>query len=191
MIFRELVLQNFGPYRGRQLIDLTPAAGAQPIILFGGMNGGGKTTLMDAIRLALYGHRAPCSTRGTLAYKDFLSQAVNRQTNGEATAVELSLQLTLNNAAQPTVFRICRSWTQDSKSNRDKLDILVDEEPDQALAKGWDQRIEDLLPLGIFNLFLFDGEQVKELAEQDELPPMVIGAMRWPSGPVFDLRSWD
>lgn len=178
MIFRELVLQNFGPYRGRQVIDLTPAAGAQPIILFGGMNGGGKTTLMDAIRLALYGHRAPCSTRGTLAYKDFLSQAVNRQTNGEATAVELSLQLTLNNAAQPTVFRICRSWTQDSKSNRDKLDILVDGEPDQALAKGWDQRIEDLLPLGISNLFLFDGEQVKELAEQDELPTMVIGAMR-------------
>jgi len=178
VIFRELVLQNFGPYRGRQVIDLTPAAGAQPIILFGGMNGGGKTTLMDAIRLALYGHRAPCSTRGTLAYKDFLSQAVNRQTNGDATAVELSLQLTLNNAAQPTVFRICRSWTQDSKSNRDKLDILVDGEPDQALAKGWDQRIEDLLPLGISNLFLFDGEQVKELAEQDELPPMVIGAMR-------------
>jgi len=178
VIFRELVLQNFGPYRGRQVIDLTPAAGAQPIILFGGMNGGGKTTLMDAIRLALYGHRAPCSTRGTLAYKDFLSQTVNRQTNGEATAVELSLQLTLNNAAQPTVFRICRSWTQDSKSNRDKLDILVDGEPDQALAKGWDQRIEDLLPLGISNLFLFDGEQVKELAEQDELPTMVIGAMR-------------
>ncbi|MEL7315098.1 MAG: DNA sulfur modification protein DndD, partial [Cyanobacteria bacterium J06559_3] len=178
VIFRELVLQNFGPYRGRQVIDLTPAAGAQPIILFGGMNGGGKTTLMDAIRLALYGHRAPCSTRGTLAYKDFLSQAVNRQTNGEATAVELSLQLTLNNAAQPTVFRICRSWTQDSKSNRDRLDILVDGEPDQALAKGWDQRIEDLLPLGISNLFLFDGEQVKELAEQDELPTMVIGAMR-------------
>lgn len=178
MIFRELVLQNFGPYCGRQVIDLTPTAGAQPIILFGGMNGGGKTTLMDAIRLALYGHRAPCSTRGTLAYKDFLSQAVNRQTDGEVTAVELSLQLTLNNAAQPTVFRICRSWTHDSKSNRDKLDILVNGEPDPALVKGWDQRIEDLLPLGISNLFLFDGEQVKELAEQDELPTMVIGAMR-------------
>jgi DNA sulfur modification protein DndD len=35
-----------------------------------------------------------------------------------------------------------------------------------------------LLPLGISNLFLFDGEQVKELAEQDELPPLVTGAMR-------------
>nr|WP_199306913.1 DNA sulfur modification protein DndD [Pseudanabaena sp. FACHB-2040] len=173
-----MVLQNFGPYRGRQVINLAPVDAAQPIILFGGMNGGGKTTLMDAIRLALYGHRAPCSTRGNLSYKEFLNQAVNRQAQDSPTAVELSFQLTLNNAAQPTEFRICRSWMKDSKSNRDQLEILVDGEPDQALEKGWDQRIEDLLPLGISNLFLFDGEQVKELAEQDELPSMVIGAMR-------------
>ncbi|WP_035991459.1 DNA sulfur modification protein DndD [Leptolyngbya sp. KIOST-1] len=178
MIFRELVLQNFGPYRGRQVIDMAPVDAAQPIILFGGMNGGGKTTLMDAIRLALYGHRAPCSTRGNLPYKEFLNQAVNRQAQDESTAVELSLQLTLNNAAQPTEFRICRSWMKDAKSSRDQLEILVNGEPDPALEKGWDQRIEDLLPLGIANLFLFDGEQVKELAEQDELPPAVIGAMR-------------
>lgn len=178
MIFQELVLQNFGPYRGRQVINLTPVDAAQPIILFGGMNGGGKTTLMDAIRLALYGHRAPCSTRGNLSYKEFLNQSVNRQAQDALTAVELSLQLTLNNAAQPTEFRICRSWTRDAKSSRDQLEILVNGKPDPALEKSWDQRIEDLLPLGIANLFLFDGEQVKELAEQDELPPAVIGAMR-------------
>ncbi|PSN09147.1 ABC transporter [filamentous cyanobacterium CCP5] len=47
MIFRELVLQNFGPYRGRQVINLAPVDAAQPIILFGGMNGGGKTTLLS------------------------------------------------------------------------------------------------------------------------------------------------
>ena len=45
------------------------------------MNGGGKTTIMDAIRLALYGHRAQCSTRGNLGYGEFLSQCVNNQTN--------------------------------------------------------------------------------------------------------------
>lgn len=58
MIFTELVLQNFGPYLGRQVINLNPQINAdesRPIILLGGMNGGGKTTLMDAIRLALYG----------------------------------------------------------------------------------------------------------------------------------------
>ena len=178
MIFQEIVLQNFGPYRGRQTIDLAPTESGRPIILFGGMNGGGKTTLMDAIRLALYGHRAPCSTRGNLAYGEFLNQAANRHEAQGTTAIELSFQLTLNNAAQPTEFRICRSWTRETKNNRDKLETLVNGKPDPALAQGWDRRIEDLLPLGISNLFLFDGEQVKELAEQDKLPPLVIGAIK-------------
>jgi DNA sulfur modification protein DndD len=51
MIFLELVLQNFGPYSGRHTLTLQPEAD-RPIVLIGGLNGGGKTTLMDAIRLA-------------------------------------------------------------------------------------------------------------------------------------------
>jgi DNA sulfur modification protein DndD len=46
-----------------------------PIILFGGINGGGKTTLLDALQLALYGPRARCSKRFNLSYEDFLKQS--------------------------------------------------------------------------------------------------------------------
>ncbi|MFM6398289.1 AAA family ATPase, partial [Planktothrix sp.] len=66
MLFLELTVENFGPYRGKQVIDLRPKIndnGVSPIVLLGGMNGGGKTTLMDAMRLALYGQRAQCSTK--------------------------------------------------------------------------------------------------------------------------------
>ncbi len=82
MIFLELVLQNFGPYKGRHVInlDISPRGEGghqRPILLLGGKNGGGKTTLMDALRLALYGHRAQCSSRGNLSYGDFLTQCVN------------------------------------------------------------------------------------------------------------------
>jgi DNA sulfur modification protein DndD len=79
MIFTELVLQNFGPYSGKTTLNLQPESGdnQRSIILFGGMNGGGKTTLMDAIRLALYGSRAQCSSRNNLSYSDFLRQCIN------------------------------------------------------------------------------------------------------------------
>jgi DNA sulfur modification protein DndD len=94
MIFLELVLQNFGPYAGKQIINLNPQIdedNTRPIILLGGMNGGGKTTLIDAIRLALYGQRAQCSTRGNLSYSDFLTQCVNSK------ALNISKKINLSN----------------------------------------------------------------------------------------------
>ena len=180
MIFLELVLQNFGPYLGRQVINLRPELNetTRPIILMGGMNGGGKTTLMDAIRLALYGSRAQCSTRGNLGYGDFLTQCVNRNTPpAEKTRIELAFEVIQDD--RPTTLRVVRYWTTEPKDGKDTLGVLVDEEwPDKALASTWDEYIENLLPLGISNLFLFDGEQVKELAELETPPLIVVGAIQ-------------
>lgn len=180
MILLELTLENFGPYRGKQVINLRPKNNdnvISPIVLFGGMNGGGKTTLMDAIRLALYGQRAQCSTRGNLSYPEFLKQAVNKQALPyETTSVELLFEHIYNN--MQVEFRIKRSWTRNPKNGKDILGVLIDEWPDSAWAETWDERIEDFFPIGISNLFLFDGEQVKELAEQDSPPAVVVQAIQ-------------
>ncbi|MDZ7952833.1 DNA sulfur modification protein DndD [Nostoc sp. DedQUE09] len=179
MIFIELVLQNFGPYLGRQVINLVPKNDLNdcPIILLGGMNGGGKTTLLDAIRLALYGHRAQCSTRGNLSYSEFLNQSINHHTKPqEITTIELAFEHIIDNETQ--VFRVIRTWTKNQRNGKDNLGILVDDWPDVSLVKIWDEYIENLIPLGISNLFLFDGEQVKELAENEITPPVVINAIQ-------------
>jgi DNA sulfur modification protein DndD len=182
MIFLELILQNFGPYSGRQTINLNPSVdygeNPPPIILFGGMNGGGKTTLMDAIRLALYGHRAQCSTRGNLSYSDFLSQCVNSKTiPPEKTRIELVFEHI--EADKPVKYRIVRTWEKNPKDGKDSLGILGDDDtwPVDSLANMWDEYIENILPLGISTLFLFDGEQVKELAEQETPPPNLVDAI--------------
>ena len=173
MIFTELVLQNFGPYLGRQVINLKAESG--PIILFGGMNGGGKTTLMDAIRLVLYGHRAQCSTRGAMPYKDFLEECVNRHAvPGEKTRIELAIELVIDD--EPTILRVVRYWA--TGEEKDTLGVVVGEWPDKAIANTWDEYIENLFPLGISTLFLFDGEQVKELAELDTPPPVLVSAIK-------------
>lgn len=183
MIFTELVLENFGPYAGKQVINLRPETekNTRPIILLGGMNGGGKTTLMDAIRLALYGTRAQCSTRGNLSYSDFLNQAVNNQTPAyEKARIELAFEHIQDD--HWVEHRIVRYWQKNPKDGKDNLGILetspTGEWPDKALAETWDEYIETLLPLGISNLFLFDGEQVKELAEQEVPTQPVIEAIQ-------------
>jgi DNA sulfur modification protein DndD len=174
MLFQELVLENFGSYLGKNTIDLLPdtTGESRPIILIGGMNGGGKTTIMDAMRLALYGSRAQCSTRGNLSYSDFLNQCINRQTPGhEKARIELAFQVA--DAGDLRNIRIVRYWECNPKDGKDTLGILVNEWADKNLLSTWDEYIENLLPLGISNLFLFDGEQVKELAEQ-EIPPVGV-----------------
>lgn len=185
MILTELVLENFGPYAGKQVINFQPEAGegeTRPIILFGGMNGGGKTTLMDAIRLALYGSRAQCSTRGNLSYSDFLAQCVNRQSPfTDKSRLELGFKHI--DRSGWVELRIVRYWTKKPKDGKDTLGILEWNESqqdywkDDYLTETWDEYIENLLPLGISSLFLFDGEQVKELAEQEVPPPTVFKAI--------------
>lgn len=187
MIFTELILENFGPYKGRHIIDLRPKIATSepskkgeynsPIILFGGMNGGGKTTLIDAIRLALYGARAKCSTRGNLSYNDFLNQCVNQQTlPNEQTRIELAFEHIIND--EWIDLKIVRYWSKNPKDGKDTLGIIEGEWPEQSLVNNWDEYVENILPLGISNLFLFDGEQVKELAEEDLLTPAVIEAIK-------------
>ncbi|AFZ03872.1 DNA sulfur modification protein DndD [Calothrix sp. PCC 6303] len=177
MKFIELVLQNFGPYFGKQVINLDTQVGdddSRPIILLGGMNGGGKTTLMDALRLALYGHRADCSSRGSLSYGDFLVQCINNQAKVEDTRVELVFEHIENN--HPIQYRIIRTWNRNLKEGKDSLGIFNIQDDTwnlEELVNTWDDYIENLLPLGISNLFLFDGEQIKELAEQ-EVPPLIV-----------------
>ncbi|MDJ0617509.1 MAG: DNA sulfur modification protein DndD [Calothrix sp. MO_192.B10] len=186
MKFIELVLQNFGPYSGKQVINLDTnidSKNSHPIILLGGMNGDGKTTLMDAIRLALYGHRANCSTRKSLNYSDFLNQCVNSKANPvEKTRIELLFEHIENN--QPIKYRIVRTWDKNPKDGKDNLGILelIPNRNEywlrEELVNTWDDYIENILPLGISNLFLFDGEQVKELADQETPPAVVFEAIR-------------
>ena len=54
MLLTKLILENYGVYDGRHVLDLTCDEN-KPVILCGGKNGSGKTTILEAIMLSLYG----------------------------------------------------------------------------------------------------------------------------------------
>ena len=54
MQITKLVLVNFSSYEGKTVFDFTVKK-EQPIILIGGLNGAGKTSIFTAIKIALYG----------------------------------------------------------------------------------------------------------------------------------------
>jgi DNA sulfur modification protein DndD len=183
LIFRELTLQNFGAYQGKHTIDLSVDVSQDhpPIVLLGGLNGGGKTTFIDALRLALYGAKAQCSTRGNLSYGEFLSQSVNREAKiGEEAAIELVFEQASFNKSElrQVPISISRRWTQQPKNGRDILEVRVDGWNNETLTNTWDEFIEEIMPIGISGLFLFDGEQVRELALQDTPTQGIVDAIR-------------
>lgn len=52
MIIKKLTMHNFGVYASTNVLEFK---GKKPVILIGGMNGRGKTTILEAILLSLYG----------------------------------------------------------------------------------------------------------------------------------------
>jgi DNA sulfur modification protein DndD len=163
MILDSITLENFGAYGGRQEAILTPKEG-KPIILFGGMNGGGKTTLLDAIQLAFYGPKARLSNRNRLGYRDYLRDCIHRQSDsGEGACITLRFRRMMEGEARQ--FELQRAWREGVKGIEETVRVWRDGKLDDVFTEHWDEAIEAYLPSGIAHLFFFDGEQVKDLAE--------------------------
>ncbi|MFZ4700994.1 MAG: DNA sulfur modification protein DndD [Candidatus Methylumidiphilus sp.] len=163
MILDSITLENFGAYGGRQEAILTPEQD-KPIILFGGMNGGGKTTLLDALQLAFYGAKARLSNRGKLKYKDYLRESIHRGSDpGEGAGITLRFRRMIDGESRS--FELQRYWREGVKGIEETLRVLLDGQLDDILTEHWDETMEAYLPNGIAHLFFFDGEQIKELAE--------------------------
>ena len=175
MILRELTLNNFCLYRGEHVLNLAPGkrrGRAMPIILFGGMNGGGKTTLLDAIQLVLYGKRARCSKRGDKAYEQFLRESVNHATDpAEGAAITLSFQY--HSEGEDHVYEVCRSWSG-SETVRERIQVSRDGKADAWLSENWHQLVDEMIPIGIAQLCFFDAEKIRFLAE-DETSTQALG----------------
>lgn len=176
MILDELTLHNFGVYGGRQSVSLTPTDPKRPIILFGGLNGGGKTTLLDALQLCFYGSTARCSNRNGLAYDEFLRRCVHRGALALEAAIEVAFRHTANGKEQ--VFRLHRSWTANGSGCRERFHVLRDGQLDKLATEHWAEQVEDFIPARIAHLFLFDGEKVEGYADLDGAPALIATAIQ-------------
>jgi DNA sulfur modification protein DndD len=166
MILDAIALKNFGIFGGRQEATLAPVDDRKPIILFGGMNGGGKTTFLDAIQLTLYGSKARCSGRGKLAYRDYLREMIHRGVDPtDGASIELRFRRAVD--GEMHYYRLTRSWRDTNKGIEESIEVTRDAEPDTSLSEHWDEYIESYIPSGIAHLFFFDAEQIKDLAEGD------------------------
>ena len=164
MILDELVLHNFGVYRGRQQFNLTPEGPERPIILVGAQNGSGKTTFLEGLQLAFFGRQALSHLRGGGSYEDYLRRAINRAVPAEEGA-EVQAKFRRVVAGQEQVFVIRRAWSVQKTALKEVFEVVVDGKFDRVLTEQWGEFVEDMLPPRIAPLFFFDGERIEQFAD--------------------------
>nr|WP_222839891.1 DNA sulfur modification protein DndD [Morganella morganii] len=167
-----MVLHNFRVFNGTHVIDLAPKKrqndnNPRPIVLFGGLNGAGKTSILSAIRLALYGRLAFGSSTQQQEYVEELSALVHNGSSSGKQPDEATIELifTYNKGGLEAEFTVTRTW---KKGKRDKLSLQQDGKVIQGLSYDQCQGfLNELIPHGIADLFFFDGEKIAELAEDE------------------------
>jgi len=175
MILDEIVLHDFGVYGRRQKVALNPTAPDKPVILFGGLNGGGKTTLLDALQLCFFGNVAQCAGRGDLAYDEYLRRSVHHGAEAPEAAVEVAFRHTVDGEVQN--WRLTRSWTA-GDNVRERFQVIRNDRLDKAASEQWSAQVEDFIPARIAHLFLFDGEKVEGYADLAQAPGLIRTAIQ-------------
>ncbi|TPK59096.1 DNA sulfur modification protein DndD [Mesorhizobium sp. B2-4-15] len=180
MILRSVTLQDFGVYAGTTTLDLIPRrrdGSTVPVILIGGKNGVGKTTLLEAVRLALYGRRALGARVAQADYDAYLRDRVNRASGSEGAAV--SLEFDYAEAGTIHRYKIRREWAVRARSVVETLDLLKDGEMISSVPREeWHSFLQELIPPGVSQLFFFDGEKISEIAEGGDDDEQLGAAIR-------------
>lgn len=168
MIIKSISLTDFGPYRGKTTIDLS-TKNDKPVILFGALNGGGKTTLLDAFKLALYGRKCGNARLKDNKYEEYLKGCINREAN-PLDGARISVEFKRTVEGREEHIKVSRYWCEGPNAGIEEgLTVERNGMIDQGIsAQGWDLYMHSCLPSTLAGLFFFDGEQIKKFADNGE-----------------------
>lgn len=178
MLITKLTLNNFRVFRGVHEIDLRPAPARlsksgpiegteRPIILFGGLNGAGKTSILTAVRLALFGRQSFSQLLSNGDYVDALSELIHKGVGhgGVQDNASIELEFKYSQNGEENTYKVIRGWKRGKKDN-----LCLEKDGIQIPELNYEQCqgfLNELIPTGIADLFFFDGEKIAELAEDE------------------------
>ncbi len=172
MIINKITIDNYGVFSGRHEFVLhldKQTKRLKPIILFGGMNGAGKTTLFNAIKLCLYGDNIPDQRRNG-SYKAFLKGKIHQSKNllVQPNYASIEMEFQYSKYGRLNTFIVERQWEEDQGKIIENLNIKKDgEDLDDVEKESWQEFIKELIPVGLSQLFFFDGEKIQKMVSGD------------------------
>lgn len=187
MILHRLTLRDFGLFSGEQTFCFTPRIKykkRRPVILIGGKNGTGKTTILEAVRLCLYGPRSLGNRVSRKEYDEYLASTVHhsQSTLLQPDGASVALEFEYAHSGDKDYYHVERRWEirQSTKEPvRESLIIHKENEPlSDFEAEHWQDFLNELIPIGLSQLFFFDGEKIQGLAEDASSPVFLADSIK-------------
>jgi DNA sulfur modification protein DndD len=168
MRINKLVITDFGPYRGRNEINLSSSS-ESPILLFGGKNGAGKTTLFEAVGFCLHGKSSLGRRTARKDYEQAIRSKLHDYPDGKAETAAVRLEFEYAHMGEVDHYSVERSWRDRGKSIVEDLKVRRNGKiPSELNEDQWQDFLKELVPPGVSQLFFFDGEKIQELASAVE-----------------------
>lgn len=172
MILRTVTLTDFGVYGGTHVLDLAPNTDGtfdRPIILFRGKNGVGKTTFVEAVRLALHGSLALGPRVSRKAYEAHLRRRIHRPAGTDfdgPTEAAVEVVLDYVRGGERYTYTVRRTWRSTGVGLVESVSVLEDgEPPNHVAADDYNAFLREIVPTVAGELFFFDGEKIDRLVD--------------------------
>jgi DNA sulfur modification protein DndD len=161
MKFRKLTIENYKSFQFATEIQFPVGEDGRSIFLVGGMNGAGKTSIMEGINYCLYG-----------AKQDEIFRNINRREKAKGNAdVSFELDIEMDDLSELVVKRSWSAGVVSEPKPKDLAERLVVVRDGKRVSVQnqdiWQDFIRATIPPGITQFFFFDGEKIQEIAADD------------------------
>ncbi len=171
MLLTRVTLDNFGVYGGVNKLDFKTAP-KKPVVLYGGTNGAGKTTVFESILLCLYGRQSFEQKMSQKQYDEKMQRLIHRSTSVHVPAQEASITVEFEFAHRGVIseYRVARSWENIDGSIQEDFSVYKKDAErqytrlDSVEKSGWQSYIDQMMPVGIARLFFINGEHIRDIA---------------------------
>lgn len=165
MKINKLKLKNFRSYEEETIFDFA-TTDDKNIILVGGKNGAGKSTIFEAIKLCIYGPMAYKYQGFNASYISKVKSNINNNSlKSDFVDAFVSIDLELSEGTEINIYTLVRKWTFKNKKLDEIFLVYKNYSPipleDEEL-NFFENYITSIISPKIFEFFFFDGEHLSE-----------------------------
>lgn len=155
-------INNFSSYEGINELDFLNIDERKNIILIGGKNGAGKTSLFTAIKIALYGPLAFGYVGANSHYVARIKEYINSKAfQNDKVESEVNISISFKVERRIKEYEITRRWNYTKQKLVEQYFVICDGKVlDEHEVCYFQNYLQGIVPPDLFEFFLFDGEEV-------------------------------